>query len=65
MEDHSSDRAQWRATVIVLLVSGVVLGAEQILPMSDTFRSQIGVLTVLLTFGFWHMLVGAVGGRGS
>jgi hypothetical protein len=31
---------------------------EQALPLSDALRSQIGVLTLLLMFGFWHLLSG-------
>ena len=60
MENHSSEQAEWRAVIVSLIIVGLALGVEQVLPMSDGFRSQIGVLTVLLGFGCWHMIVGLV-----
>jgi hypothetical protein len=58
MDDHAREQAQWRATIIALVVSVTALGIEQLAPFSDALRSQIGVLTVLLTFGIWQMLYG-------
>jgi hypothetical protein len=56
MEEHAYEQAQWRATILAFVISLAALGAEQLIPLSDAMRAQIGVLTVLLMYGFWHLL---------
>lgn len=58
MDDHEREKAQWEATIIAVVVLVTALGIEQLAPFSDALRSQMGVLTVLLTFGVWQMLYG-------
>ncbi len=59
-DDLAYEQAQWHATKLIFIVMLAILGAEQIVPLSDALRSQIGVLTVLLTFGFWNLLCEAI-----
>lgn len=59
-DDLAREQAQWRATKLTLIIVLVILGIEQVIPLSDALRSQIGVLTVLLAFGFWNLLCGTV-----
>jgi hypothetical protein len=58
--DLAREQAQWRATILTAVILVAVLGVEQVVPLSDTLRSQIGVLTVLLGFGFWNLLCGMI-----
>ncbi len=62
MDSPVSDQSQWRGLLLALVVTGVVLGVEQVLPLSDSLRSQIGVLTVLLMSGLWHLVYGLLPG---
>lgn len=62
MDNHATGQSEWRATIIVLVATGIALGVEQTLPLSDALRSQIGVLTVLLMSGLWHLLFGLLPG---
>ena len=64
MDDLAREQAQWRATILTFVVLVAVLGVEQVIPLSDALRTQIGVLTVLLTFGFWNLLCGMLRPRG-
>lgn len=59
-DDLAREQAQWRATILTLVILLAMLGTEQVIPLSDTLRSQIGVLTVLLSFGTWNLLCGMI-----
>ncbi len=63
MKDDSAEHAEWHAVIVTLIILGAMLGAEQVMPISDTLRSQIGVLTVMLGFGLWHVAIGIVKSR--
>lgn len=58
MENQENEQLEWRASILTFVVLLAILGLEQFLPISDTLRSQIGVLTVLLMYGFWHLACG-------
>lgn len=58
MDEHAYEQAQWRATILAFVILLAALGVEQVIQLSDALRSQIGVLTVLLMYGFWHLLCG-------
>ena len=64
-DDLAREQAQWRATEVALVIVLVILGIEQIIPMSDALRTQIGVLTALLAFGLWNLLCGAIRPSGN
>ena len=59
-DDQAREQAQWRATILTFVILLAALGVEQMLPLSDALHTQIGVLTVLLTFGFWNLLCGMI-----
>ena len=64
-DDLAREQAQWRATKLTFIIILLILGAEQVIPLSDALRSQIGVLTVLLAFGFWNLLCGMIRPSGN